>query len=136
MAAKTMKKSAKKTASRSGGTKAAAAPKAPKLTAASKPRSSGEIFRTIAEQTGVGRKEVAAVFDTMGRMIEVDLSKNGPGVFKVPGLMKVVKISKPAQPARKNVPNPFKPGETMDVPAKPARSVVKVRPLKNLKSMV
>jgi hypothetical protein len=140
MAAKTMKKSAKKTAKTSGrapaGARAAATPKAPKLTAASKPRSTGDIYRTIAEQTGLGRKEIASVFDTMGRIIEVDLSKNGPGVFKVPGLMKVVKISKPAQPARKGVPNPFKPGETMDVPAKPARSVVKVRPLKNLKAMV
>jgi hypothetical protein len=72
----------------------------------------------------------------MSRMIETDLSKRGPGVFQIPGLMKVVRINKPAQPARKNVPNPFRKGETMDVPAKPARSVVKVRPLKNLKAMV
>ena len=43
---------------------------------------------------------------------------------------------KPAQPAKKGVPNPFKPGELMDVAAKPAKNVVKVRALKNLKDMV
>jgi hypothetical protein len=141
MATKMMKKPAKKSAkpparsaARNNGKAAAAKP--PRLTAASKPRSKGDVYRTIAEQTGLGRKEIVAVFDAMGRIIEADLSRSGPGVFQVPGLMKVVKINKPAQPARKNVPNPFKPGETMDVPAKPARSIIKVRPLKNLKAMV
>jgi nucleoid DNA-binding protein len=128
MAAKT-KKMTKKPA------KAAAAPKPAKLAASSKVRSKGEVFRTIAEQTGVGKKDVAAVFDTMTRMIAADLGK-GAGVFAVPGLMKVTVVRKPAQPARKNVPNPFKPGETMDVAAKPARNVVKVRALKALKAMV
>ncbi|MTI12200.1 DNA-binding protein, partial [Sansalvadorimonas verongulae] len=33
----------------------------------------------------------------------------------------------------KNVPNPFRPGELMDVAAKPASIQVKVRPLKKLK---
>jgi hypothetical protein len=143
MAAKGKKKSSKKagkaakTSGRAPASRASAAAAKPgKISAASKPRSKGDIYRTIAEQTGVGRKEVVSVFDTMGRMIQADLSRGGPGVFQVPGLMKVVKISKPAQPARKNVPNPFKPGETMDVAAKPARSIVKVRPLKSLKSMV
>jgi hypothetical protein len=133
MAAKTMKKSGKKAASNG---KMAATPKPPRLTAASKVRSKGDVYRTIAEQTGLGRKDVMGVFDAMGRMLEVDLGKSGPGVFQVPGFMKVVVVRKPAQPARKGVPNPFKPGELMDVPAKPARNVVKVRPLKNLKAMV
>ena len=48
----------------------------------------------------------------------------------------ILRVSKPARPAKKNVPNPFRPGEMMDVAAKPASSVVKVRPLKALKEMV
>ena len=40
-----------------------------------------------------------------------------------------------AKKARKNVPNPFKPGEFMDVAAKPASTSVKVLPLKRLKDM-
>lgn len=133
MAMKMMKKSNKKSSAKSAK---ATMPKPAKISAASKPRAKGEIYRTIAEQTGLGRKEVVSVFDTMGRIIEADLGRSGPGVFQVPGLMKVLRINKPAQPARKGVPNPFKPGELMDVAAKPARSIVKVRALKSLKSMV
>ena len=49
--------------------------------------------------------------------------------------MKIKVEKKPAQRARKNVPNPFRPGETMDVKAKPASASVKVLPLKKLKDM-
>ncbi|RMG39963.1 MAG: DNA-binding protein, partial [Candidatus Dadabacteria bacterium] len=45
-------------------------------------------------------------------------------------------VKRPARPARKNVPNPFKPGEFMDVAARPASWRVKVTPLKKLKEMV
>ena len=44
-------------------------------------------------------------------------------------------MKRPARPAKKNVPNPFKPGELMDVAAKPASIRVKVLPLKKLKDM-
>jgi nucleoid DNA-binding protein len=48
--------------------------------------------------------------------------------------MKITRIHKPATKAREGV-NPFT-GEKMMFKAKPARNVVKVRPLKNLKAMV
>ena len=60
----------------------------------------------------------------------------GPGSFAVPGLLKIERKKIPARPAKKGVPNPFKPGELMDVAAKPATNKVKVRPLKSLKDMV
>jgi nucleoid DNA-binding protein len=101
-----------------------------------KPRTKSQIFGDIADSTGLSRKEVAGVFEAMGGLIRKDLGSRGPGVFTVPGLMKIKRIHKPARPARKGVPNPFKPGELMDVPAKPARKVVKVLPLKSLKEMV
>ena len=53
----------------------------------------------------------------------------------MPGLLKIKVNKKPATKARKNVPNPFRPGELMDVSAKPARKVVKILPLKALKDM-
>ena len=74
------------------------------------------------------------MFDGLATMIKKDLNK-GAGVFAVPGLMKIVVVRKPATKA-KTVPNPFKPGEMMTVKAKPARKLVKVRPLKSLKAMV
>ena len=49
-------------------------------------------------------------------------------------MLKIKTIKKPAQKARKGI-NPFTGEETM-FKAKPARNVVKIRPLKNLKDMV
>ena len=57
-------------------------------------------------------------------------------MFAIHGLVKIEKKMVPAKPARKGVPNPFKPGELMDVAAKPASTKIKVRPLKSLKEMV
>ena len=101
-----------------------------------KPRTKSQIFGEIAEATELTRREVASVFDAMGVLMKKDLGRRGPGSFTVPGLMKVVKVNKPRRPARKNVPNPFRPGEFMDISAKPATNVVKVRALKALKDMV
>lgn len=117
------KKTAKKTA----------APKPPKISAASKPRTKGEIYTTIAEHVGLSRKQVALMFDAMGRIMAADLGKGTD--FNVPGLMRVRVIKKPATKGGMR-PNPFKPGEMMEVKPRPARNVIKVRPLKGLKSMV
>ncbi len=95
-----------------------------------------EMYREVSEVTGVPRKNVAAVFDEIGTLIDRHIKKGGPGQFTLPGLLKVRTIKKPARKAQKGVPNPFRPGELMDVPAKPATTVVKIRPLKKLKAMV
>lgn len=113
---------------------AAKAAKPVKLTAASKPRSRGEFYTTIAEHTQLSRKQVASVFETMGKILSVDLGKAGPGICNVAGLMKVTVVRKPATKARKGI-NPFTKQEVM-FKAKPARNVIKVRPLKTLKAMV
>ena len=78
---------------------------------------------------------MAAVFASLGDVIEGHVKSRAVGEFKIPGLLKIKVNKKPATKARKNVPNPFRPGETMDVAAKPARKVVKVLPLKALKDM-
>jgi nucleoid DNA-binding protein len=105
-----------------------------KAQAAGKPRSKSEILSDIAANTGLTRRQVASVFDGMTGLIKKDLSKRGPGVFTVPGLLKITVVNKPATKARKGT-NPFT-GEEMMFKAKPARRVVKARALKNLKSMV
>jgi len=94
-----------------------------------------QLFAHIAEDTGLARKDVAKVFVSLNDVIEGHVKSRGAGEFKVPGLMKIKVNKKPATKARKNVPNPFRPGEMMDVKAKPARKVVKVLPLKALKDM-
>jgi nucleoid DNA-binding protein len=94
-----------------------------------------EILTNIAESTSLSKKEVGAVLDALSAEIAKAVGKKGPGQFAIPGLAKIVVQRKPATKAATK-PNPFKPGEMMDVAAKPARNVVKVRPLKSLKDMV
>jgi nucleoid DNA-binding protein len=133
-AASSRKAPARKTSTRRAATTAAAKP-AGKITGAKdKPRTKSDIQATIAEQVGISKKEVAQVFDIMGQMIAADLKKGAAGTFNVPGLMKVTVQRKPATKARKGT-NPFT-GEPTTFKAKPARNVVKVRPLKALKDMV
>ena len=101
-----------------------------------KPPTKAQTYSYISEQTGLTRNDVASVFDSLNTLIKRNLNKRtGNGTFTVPGLMKIKVVRKPATKAKKNVPNPFRPGETMDVAAKPARNVVKVLPLKGLKEM-
>ena len=105
-----------------------------KVGAAAKPRSKSDVFATIAQHADLHRRDVAAVFHTLGSLIKADLSKLGAGVFKVPGMMRITVTRKPATKARLGV-NPFTKQEVM-FKAKPARNVVRVRPLRGLKDMV
>ena len=102
-----------------------------------KPPTKSEIYAKIVDDTGLTRKDVAAVFESLNGQIKKNLSGRGaPGMFSIPGLLKLVVVKKPARPAQKGVPNPFRPGELMDISAKPATKVVKARVLKGLKDMV
>lgn len=108
--------------------------KAAKKAPAAKPMTKSEIVGGIAEATDLTKKDVNAVFEAMAAQIKKSLGRRGPGAYTVPGLMKLVVQRKPATKARKGI-NPFTGEETM-FKAKPARNVVKIRPLKNLKDMV
>jgi nucleoid DNA-binding protein len=109
-------------------------PKTMNAKSGTKARSKSEIFGTLANDASLSRKQVASVFEGLADLIKRDLGRKGPGLFTVPGLMKITVVRKPATKARMGT-NPFT-GEQMMFKAKPARNVVKVRPLKNLKNMV
>jgi nucleoid DNA-binding protein len=103
--------------------------------AAPKPPTKTEIMTNIAEASGLTKKEVAAVFEALSGEIAKALGKRGgPGQFTVPGLCKITVQRKPATKEREGV-NPFT-GEPTIFKAKPARNIVKIRPLKGLKDMV
>ncbi len=104
------------------------------MTKSAKARTKSEVTGAIADETGLTKREVASVFEAMAGIIKKDLGRRGPGMFTVPGLMKIRIKRKPATKARKGV-NPFT-GETMMFKAKPGRNVVKVTALKALKDMV
>ena len=84
-----------------------------------KPATKSEILTRIAESTQLSRKQVASVFDALSGEIKNAVGKKGPGIFAVPGLMKITVIQKPATKARKGI-NPFTKQEQM-FKAKPAR---------------
>jgi nucleoid DNA-binding protein len=104
--------------------KAAPAKKAPTKT---------EVMTNIANATGLTKKQVVAVIDAMATEIKRALSARGPGVFAIPGLVKIEKKKVPAKPARKGV---MVLGQLRDLPAKPATVKVRVRALKSLKAMI
>ena len=92
-----------------------------------------QILDAIAAATELSRRQVAAVLDSLGEVIEAHVKKNAVGEFVLPGLLKISTVRKPATKARKGV-NPFTKEEVM-FKAKPASTVVKLRPLKGLKDM-
>jgi nucleoid DNA-binding protein len=99
-----------------------------------KPATKSEVLASIAATTQLSRKQVASVFEALAGVIKTAVGKKGPGVFALPGLLKIVVVQKPAVPARLGI-NPFTKQQQM-FKAKPARKVIKVRPLKALKDMV
>jgi len=122
-----VKKSPKKVAPKTSAVKTRKTP------AIQKRYTKTEILSDISEKTSLSKKEVAAVLEELGVLIERHLKKRAVGEFTLPGLLKIKSVQRPARPARKNVPNPFRPGEMMDIPRKPATTRVKVLPLKKLK---
>jgi nucleoid DNA-binding protein len=100
---------------------------------ANKAATKSEILTNIATATELSRKQVSSVFDALSEQIKSAVGKKGPGIFAVPGLMKVIVVTKPATKARMGI-NPFTKQEQM-FKAKPARKVIKIRALKALKEM-
>ena len=100
-----------------------------------KAMSKSDLLTAIAAETELSRRQVNEVLEALNGQISRSLGRKGSGMFTLPGLVKIERKKVPARKARRGVPNPFKPGETMDIPAKPATTKIKVRALKNLKAM-
>jgi len=94
--------------------------------------SKSEIVAQICKDAELSRKQVAAVFESLNGIIKKSL--RGPGIFTLPGLLKMKVGRKPATKAREGI-NPFTKAKMM-FKAKPASKKVRVLPLKSLKSLV
>lgn len=125
------KPAAKKPAAKKPAAKAAAP--ARKTTAVKEKFTKTQILNEIADNTGLNKKQVTAVLDELGVVIERHIKKRAVGEFTLPGLMKIKTVKKPARKARKGI-NPFTGEETMFA-AKPASTSVKVLALKKMKDM-
>jgi nucleoid DNA-binding protein len=125
---KTVKKSAKKkvAAKKTTGTR---------LTAIADKQTKLQIITTIAEDTGLNRKDVVAVFSSMGNLISRHLATRGSGEIVIPDTgVKIRRVKKPRTKARMGR-NPAT-GEAIKIAAKPAKTVVKVSALKALKDKI
>ena len=94
--------------------------------------SKSQLLEKISTVTELSKRDVKNVLDTMVDVGHKELKKNG--VFLVPGFAKFVVVKKPATKARKGT-NPFT-GEEMMFKAKPARKIVRARPVKAAKDAV
>jgi DNA-binding protein HU-beta len=91
-----------------------------------------QLIEKIAEAHDLSKKDVKGVLETLATLGYKELKKTG--VFLVPGFAKFVVVKKPATKARKGT-NPFT-GEPMTFKAKPARKIVRARPVKAAKDAV
>ena len=105
-----------------------------KLPQVSTMMSKSAMLVNIAESAGLTRKQAAQVLDQIAALIEQHLKNKKVGKFVLPGLLKIEVKRKPATKARKGI-NPFTK-EEVTFKAKPARNVVRIRPLKRLKDVV
>jgi nucleoid DNA-binding protein len=91
-----------------------------------------EFIEAIASESGLEKKQVNAMLDAMNNVVYRELKADHE--VTIPGLLKLSSVKKPAVPAREGI-NPFTK-EPTTFKAKPARTVIKPRPLKALKDAV
>ena len=96
--------------------------------------SKSQFVAALAEKTGLTKKQVASVLDTLNAMVAHELGKRGPGEVIIPGLLRLGVVEKPATSQHQGI-NPFTK-EPITYKARPARKVIRVRPLKALKDAV
>ena len=123
------KKAAKKAPARKAAVKKAAPKKA--APALKDKMTKSQMVGSIADSTGLSKKQVGDVMAELEGLIERSIKKRAVGEFTLPGLMKITTVKKPARKARKGI-NPFTGEETI-FKAKPASVAVRIRPLKKMK---
>ena len=105
-----------------------------KADAKTRPLTKSAVVQHLADATKLSKKQVTELFDALTALIKQQLGKKGPGVFTVPGLLKLKRVHKKGTPERKGI-HPFTKQETV-FKAKPARHAVRARPLKTLNDLI
>ena len=96
--------------------------------------SKSQFVAALAEKSGLTKKQVSLVLNALNAMVAHELSRRGPGEVVIPGLLRLGVAEKPATAEHEGI-NPFTK-EPMTYKARPARKVIRVRPLKALKDAV
>ena len=115
--------------------KKVAAKAAPAVKAIGTKMTKTQIIASLAETTGLTKKEIAAVMSGLGDLVTAHIKKRGSGEFTIPETgVKIRRVVKPARKARMGR-NPAT-GEEIKIPAKKASTAVKCVALKALKETV
>lgn len=93
-----------------------------------------QFVTTLAEQSGLNKRQASSALDTINAMVAQQLGKRGPGEVLIPGLLKLNIVDKPATRKHEGF-NPFTKAP-MTYKARAARKVIRVRPLKALKDAI
>jgi DNA-binding protein HU-beta len=98
------------------------------------PKRRSDLIQTLADKyaTRLSRSDIKGLLKSMATIGHAELKKNG--IFVVPGLVRLVVVKKRATKERRGI-NPFT-GQATVFKAKPARKVVKGRPVKAAKDAV
>ena len=126
------KKLAKKKSPSKARKKAKVTTSSKKLAAVKKSFTKTELLQCLVESTELPKKKVAEVLETLQMIMHAHVKAGC--AFAHPGMYKITVVKKSATKARKGI-NPFT-GEPTTFKAKPARKVVKIKPLKKLKAAV
>jgi DNA-binding protein HU-beta len=94
--------------------------------------SKSELIQKIADDLSLAKKDVKAVIESLADVGYKEMKKSGE--FLLPGFAKFIVIKKPATKERTGI-NPFTKEPTV-FKAKPARKMLKVRPVKAAKDAV
>jgi len=94
--------------------------------------SKSELIQKVADAVSLPKKDVKAVIEHLASVAYKELKKSGG--FVLPGFAKFIVVKKPATPERSGI-NPFTKEPTV-FKAKPARKILKVRPVKAAKDAV
>jgi len=94
--------------------------------------SKSELIQKVADASSVAKKDVKAVIESLTTIGYGEMKKSGE--FLLPGFAKFVVVKKPATKERTGI-NPFTKEPTV-FKAKPARKILKVRPVKAAKDAV
>ena len=93
-----------------------------------------QFVTTLAEKSGLSKQQAESALEAINAIVAQQLGKRGPGEILIPGLLRLNVVEKPATSQHEGI-NPFTK-EPMTYKAKPARRVIKVRPLKALKDAI
>jgi DNA-binding protein HU-beta len=94
--------------------------------------SKSELIQKVADEASVAKRDVKAVIESLATVAYKEMKKSGE--FLLPGFAKFIVVKKPATKERTGI-NPFTKEPTV-FKARPARKLLKVRPVKSAKDAV